>query len=201
MNRQTMRETKESELFKRKLDLEKQENENKQKYLLKQEQKEERMKIAKEDKEKENLSKYNKLYISATNQRTKYLREENVKEYIRSLKFQSMTRKSQELQEKVDKKNEENEERRRLEEEINKDRQVMMDRLQLILHSDGEYTKEEVNDYVFKGIKPKKKKKEEQNKNEENNDINNEKENNEDKNKENEDEYNDDNAFITGLPQ
>ena len=196
-----MKETKQSEFYKRKKDLENKDKENTQKYLLKQEQKEERMKIAKEDKEKENLSKYNKLYISATNQRTKYLREENVKEYIRSLKFQSMTRKSQELQEKVDKKNEENEERRRLEEEINKDRQVMMDRLQLILHSDGEYNKEEVNDYVFKGIKPKKKKKEEQNKNEENNDINNEKENNEDKNKENQDEYNDDNAFITGLPQ
>ncbi len=196
-----MKETKASEFFKRKKDLENKDKENTQKYLLKQEQKEERMKIAKEDKEKENLSKYNKLYISATNQRTKYLREENVKEYIRSLKFQSMTRRSQELQEKIDKKNEENEERRRLEEEINKDRQVMMDRLQLILHSDVEYTKEEVNDYVFKGIKPKKKKKEEQNKNEENNGTNNEKENNEDKNKENKDENNDDNAFITGLPQ
>ena len=40
------------------------------------------MKIAKEDKEKEQLNKANKLYISATNQRMKLLREENVLEYL-----------------------------------------------------------------------------------------------------------------------
>ena len=207
MNRQQMRETKESELFKRKLDIEKQENENKQKYLLKQEQKEERIKLAKEDKEKENLNKSNKMYISATNNRIRYLREENAKEYKRNLKMESMTKRLAQLKEKKQKKDEETEERRRLEDEINKDKQVMMNRLQAIFQSDGEYTKDEVNDYVFKGVKPKKKKKEEQNKSDMNNDENNnqnENENNEkNENNENNDENkkNGDNAFLTSLPQ
>jgi hypothetical protein len=94
------------------------------------------------------------------------------------------------LKEKKKKKNEENEERRRLEDEINKDKQIMMDRLQYIIKSDGEYTKEEINDYVFKGIKPKKKNKEEQSKSEEN-----EKEEKEENNN------NNNPAFITSLKQ
>jgi RPA family protein len=44
----------------------------------------------------------------------------------------------------------------------------MMDRLQIILQSDGEYTKEEINDFVFNGKKPKKKKNDKLNKTEEN---------------------------------
>ncbi len=129
------------------------------KYFIKQEEKEERMKLAKEDKEKEQLSKSNKLYISANNQRIRYLREEKAKEYLSSLRMENMAKKLQTLEEKKEKKNEEIEERKRLEDEINKDKQVMMDRLQIIMQSDGEYTKEDINNYVFNGIKPKKKKK------------------------------------------
>ena len=91
----------------------------------------------------------------------------------------------------------------------------MMDRLQIIMQSDGEYTKEDINNYVFNGIKPKKKKNDEQNKEEENKDENNEKENkdennekenkgNNEKTKEGEEdngEYNGNNAFITSLQQ
>ena len=62
----------------------------------------------------------------------------------------------------------------------------MMDRLNLILRSNEEYTKEEVNNFVFKGIKPKRKKLDEQKE--------------EDKEKKDKD-LNDNNAFITSLPQ
>ena len=199
-----LKTTKESEFNKRKLDIENKEKDIIQKYLLKQEQMDERIKLAKEDKEKENLNKSNKLYISTTNQKIKHLREENAKEYLRSLKFENMAKRTQMLLEKQEKKKEEKEERRRLEDEINKDKQIMMERLQNILHTDEEFTKEEVNDYVFKGIYPKKMKKDEQNKNEENKDVNNEKETEEKNNKEkkeDEDEYNGNNAFITSVPQ
>ncbi len=104
------------------------------------------------------------------------------------------------LQEKKEKKHEENEERRRLEDEINKDKQIMLERLQNILHNDGTFTKEEVNDYVFKGVFPKKIKKDEQNKNEENNDANNEKEK-EEKEEKNNKGKDDNDAFITSVPQ
>lgn len=39
----------------------------------------------------------------------------------------------------------------------------MLNRLTYIMQSGGGYTKEEVNNYVFKGIKPQKKKKENNN--------------------------------------
>ena len=71
-----------------------------------------------------------------------------------------MNKKNELLQEKKEKQNDEKEEIKRLENEINKDKQVMLNRLQKIMTKDEEYTKEEVNDYVFKGIKPQKKSKE-----------------------------------------
>ena len=141
---------------------------------------------------KENLNKSNKLYISAANQRIKYLREENALQYKRNLKIENMTKRLQLLKEKQQQKDEENEERRRLEDKINKDKTIMMDRLQMIFQSDGDYSKEEINDFVFNGVKPKKNQKKEQNKNVENNAENNA-ENNEDNNGEK--------AFLTGLPQ
>ncbi len=79
-----------------------------------------------------------------------------------------------------------------------KEKQIMMERLEYIMKSDGEYSKEEINDYVFKGIKPKKKKKEDQNKIEENNEVNNDKNENEE---EAENNNNNGNAFITSLKQ
>jgi hypothetical protein len=181
-----MREAKDAEFNKRKIELENKDKENREKYLLKQEQKEEKLKIAKEDKEKENMIKSNKLYISTINNKLRYLREENAKEYKRNLKYENMNEKTKMIQEKKKEKNDENDERKRLEEEISKDKQIMLNRLTYIMQSGGGYTKEEVNNYVFKGIKPQKKKKENNN-NHSNKDKTSEKKNKED-------------AFLTSLP-
>ena len=139
------------------------------------------------------MLKSNKLYISTMNNKIRYLREENAKEYKRSLKIENMNKRNELLQEKNQKKKEENTERKRLEEEINKNKQIMLERLQAIMKSEGNYTKEEVNNYVFKGIKPQRKNKEE--KNEENNNNNNEDD------KMDEGKNNGNNAFITDLKQ
>jgi len=159
MKMQTMKETKESEFFKRKNDIEQKEEEFKKNYMLKQEEKEERMKVAKEDKQKENLSKSNKLYISAMNNRVRHIREENALEYRRTMKIENMEKRLQLLQEKNQKKKDAYEERRRLENEVNKDKQIMLDRLQNIMQSDKDLSKEDINNFVFKGIKPENKKK------------------------------------------
>ena len=154
MKIQSMKETKESEFLKRKNDIEEKEEEYKKNYMIKQGEKEERMKVAKEDKQKENLSKSNKLYISAMNNKVRHLREENALEYKRSMKIENMEKRLQLLQEKDQKKKDAYEERRRLENEVSKDKQVMLDRLQNIMQSDKELTKEDINNFVFKGIKP-----------------------------------------------
>ena len=150
-------------------------------------EKEGKMKVAKEDKEKENLSKSNKLYISTMNHRLRYLRGENANEYRRTIKLENLNNRMKLIDEKKEKQNEEKEEIKRLQEEINKDKLVMMNRLQTILTSDNEYTKDEVNNYVFKGIRPHKKTKED--KSQESNDNDND----------NENKGNGSKAFITGL--
>jgi hypothetical protein len=181
------------------------ENDEKEKYYKRQEKMEERLKLVKEDKEKEKLIKLNKLYISENNLRIRHMREENAKGYLLSLKLQNIDKKRKLMKEKKEKENEENAQKRRIKEEISKDKLMMMERLKNIMQSGEEYTKEEVNDYVINGIKPKIKKnykswshynyKENGTKE---NEIK-EKGIKENEIKENEDEYGGEEAFITEL--
>ena len=60
----------------------------------------------------------------------------------------------------LNKKIEEKVEQRKLREEIHKDKQAMMERLKDIMGGNEIFTKDEINDYVLNGIKPKKNKKE-----------------------------------------
>ena len=135
------------------------------------------------------MIKSNKIYISTMNNKIRHLREENAKEYKRTLIIENMNKRLELFHEKSKKKNEETVERKRLEEEINKHKQVMLERLQEIMDNEGDYTKEEINNYVFKGIKPKKSSKE--GKSEENSSNEND--------KVDEGKNNGSNAFITDL--
>ena len=82
----------------------------------------------------------------------------------------------------------------------------MTERLQVIMQSDAELTKEEINNFVFKGIKPNKKKKREDNQEinkeekekEKEKKINNKNEKND---KEEENHTNEKKAFITSIEQ
>ena len=152
--------------------------------------------MVKEDKEKEKMVKLNKLFISENNSRIRHIREENAREYKRNLIYENMDKKRKLLLEKKEKELEENAQKRKIKEEITKDKQIMMERLKDIRNSGEEYTKEEVNEYVLNGIKPKTKKKEDKKKkspdkdNKKNDDL-----------KENENEGDYEEAFITELPE
>ena len=95
------------------------------------------------------------------------------------------------MKEKKEKENEENAQKKKIKEEIVKDKQIMMERLRDIMKNGEGLTKEEINDYVLDGVRPKIKK------NYSNSyDI---KDFKIKSIKENEDEYGGEEAFITGL--
>ena len=89
------------------------------------------------------------------------MREQSANEYKMLLKLENMDKKRQLYNELKEKKFEELAEQRKMKEEINKDKQVMMERLKEIMNNNQKYTKDEVNDYVLNGIKPGKKKNDE----------------------------------------
>ena len=115
--------------MKNRMDLKNQENLEKDRFYNKQEKIEERIKMVKEDKAKEKLIKLNKLYISENNLRIKHIREENAKEYKRNLWLQNMDKRRQILKEKKEKENEDNIQKKKIRDEINRDRQSMLERL------------------------------------------------------------------------
>ena len=200
LKQKAINDLKESIINKRKKEMIQKENDEKEKYYKSQEKMEERLKLVKENKEKEKLIKLNKLYISENNLRIRHMREENAKGYLLSLKLQNIDKKRKLMKEKKEKEYEENAQKRKIKEEIIKDKQIMMERLKNIMQSGEEYTKEEVNDYVINGIKPKIKKniKSLSTYNHKEKEIK-ENENKEKEIKENEDEYGGEEAFITEL--
>ena len=191
-----MNELKESIVIKNRLNIKNKENTEKEKFYNKQEKIEERIKMVKEDKAKEKMIKLNKLYISENNLRIKHIREENAKEYKRNLWFQNMDKRRQFLKEKKEKENEDNIQKKKIRDEINRDRQSMLERLKEILKSREEYTKEEINEYVLNGTMPKSKKKADRlKKNLSSN------EHSTIEKKEKDDDYGGEEAFITSVPE
>ena len=97
------------------------------------------------------------------------------------------------MKEKKEKENEENAQKRKIKEEIIKDKQTMMERLRDIMKNGEGFTKEEINDYVLDGVKPKAKKNYTKSYDAKDFKIK--------EIKENENEYEGEEAFITGLPE
>ena len=107
-----------------------------------------------------------------------------------------MNKKRELIKEKKEKEIKENNEKRKIKEDIIKDKQIMMERLKDIMNCGQEFTKDEVNDYVLNGIKPKIKTKEDENKK-----FLDTNKNRSSLNKEKVDEYDGQEAFITELPE
>ena len=127
------------------------------------------------------------------------MREEKAKEYRKNLWLQSMDKKRRILREKKEKENEEKAEKKKIKEEINKDKQVMMERLKEIMKSGEEYSKDEINEYVLNGIKPKSKSMKKYDRNKTFTESVHKR--TETKEKEDEDDYEGDQAFITSVPE
>ncbi len=113
---------------------------------------EKRLKLVKEDKEKEKMVKLNKLYISQNNLRIRHTREENAKGYLLTLKLEKIDKRRQLMKEKKQKENEENLEKKKIKEEIIKDKQIMMERLRDIMQ-EKKITREDITGYFMKKMK------------------------------------------------
>ena len=196
MRQRTINELKESQFNKRKMELKSKEKEEKEKYYQKQEKLYERMRKEKEDKEREKMVKLNREFISSNNLRIKHLREANANEYKLMIRLENMDKRRQLLKELKEKKIEEKVEQRKLKEEIHKDKQAMMERLKEIMGGYEIFTKDEINNYVFYGIKPKKNKRDEINRNKT---I--DKDNMKRPKIKDDEEYDEKKAFITGIPE
>ena len=196
MRQKTINELKESQFNKRKMELKSKEKEEKEKYYQKQEKSYERMRKEKEDKEREKMHKLNREFISSNNLRIKHLREENANEYKLIVRLENMDKRRQLFKELKEKKIEEKVEQRKMREEIHKEKQAMMERLKELMGGNEIFTKDEINDYVFYGIKPKNNKKGEINRNKT---IN--KENMSRPKIKDDEEYDEKKAFITGIPE
>ena len=196
MRQRTINDLKESQFNRRKMELKSKEKEEKEKYYQKQEKLYERMRKEKEDKEREKMIKLNREFISSNNLRIKNLREANANEYKLIIRLENMDKRRQLFKELKEKKIEEKIEQRRMREEIQKDKQTMMERLQEIMGENEIFAKDEINDYVLYGIKPKKNKKEVINRNKT---I--DKDNMRRPKIKDDEEYDEKKAFITGIPE
>ena len=148
-------------------------NENKIRYLDKIDKINERYLISKKNKDKEMKHKFNKIYINARNVNADYSRSMAAFDFQRKEKMDKINKRMNKLDKIMLEKQFHNMERQKLEEELNEEKQVMLNRLSKFLHSDKDHTKEEVYKYVFDGIKPADKdEKKEDNNNENENDYN-----------------------------
>jgi len=131
----------------------------------------ERYLITKQNKDKEMKQKFNKIYINARNVNADYFRSQAAYDFRRKEKMDKINKRMNKLDKIMLEKQFHNMERQKLQEELNEEKQVMLNRLSKFLHSDKEHTKEEVYKYVFDGIKPadKAEKKEDNNNENENN--------------------------------
>ena len=189
-----IKELKESEVMRRRIEIKTKETEEIENYYKRKEKFEERLRTMKEDREKEIMSRSNRLYISDNNLRIRHMREENARSYKKSLWLENMNKKRELIKEKREKENEDNAQKRKIKEEVEKDKIIMMERLKEIMKNRDQYTKGEINNYVLTGILPRKNNQE--NKSKYNNSI----KISEIKNYK-EDDYGGENAFITGLPE
>ena len=103
------------------------------------------------------MHKLNREFISSNNLRIKHLREENANEYKLIVRLENMDKRRQLFKELKEKKIEEKFEQRKMREEIHKEKQAMMERIKEVMGGNEIFTKDEINNYVFYGVKTKKK--------------------------------------------
>ena len=110
--------------------------------------------LNKEKKDKEMKVKFNKMYILAKNVNEDYKRNNAINVYQRKEKMEQINKKMNKIDRILQERHFHNEERIQLEEQLSEEKLNMQNRLAQFLHSDKNYSKEEVYKFVFDGKKP-----------------------------------------------
>ena len=105
----------------------------------------------KEEQKQITLKKNNQIYLSRMDRKNRVIRNEKAQEYEREEKMKSIL----ERMEKIDKMKKQqqkiNEERAQAQEEIREKKQIMLDRFAKVMQMDKDFTKEEIENYIFNG--------------------------------------------------
>ena len=147
--------------------------ENREKLMNKIIKIDEKIKNQKIEHEKQMHIKYNKLFMSREDRKNRVMRSERVKDFERSLKMDMINQRMQRIENMQKDRYILEEERRKIENEMNTKKSVMLNRLEKVMKDDEiNMTKDEILDYVINDIKPGHKNKNEENKKEKNKEIN-----------------------------
>ena len=135
--------------------------ENRQKLMYKIIKIDEKIKNQKLEHEKMLHKKYNQLFMSREDRKNRVMRSERVKDFERSVKLDMINARMQRIDNMQKDRYILEEERRKLEDEMNNKKSVMLSRLEKVMKDDRNMTKDEIMDYVINDVKPGQKHKEE----------------------------------------
>ena len=115
------------------------------------------------EQEKKMHIKYNKLYMSREDRKNRVIRSERVKDFERSQQLDKINNRIKRIENMQKDRYLLEEERRKNEDEMNEKKNTMLKRLEKVIKSDKNMTKDEIMDYVINNIEPGNKNKEEEN--------------------------------------
>lgn len=144
----------------------KQIEDNKKRLMSKIENTDERIKKQKLEQEHESQKKYNRIYMMREDRKIRVVQNEKIQNFERQQKMEKINERMERIEDMKREKYLLDEERRKIENEMNNKKVVMMDRLRKVMKSDEYFTKDEIIDYVFHDIKPNSHKNDENNDNE-----------------------------------
>ena len=99
--------------------------------------------------EKQLHIKFNKLYISREDRKNRVIRKERVRDFQRTQKMDKINQRMKRIDNMQKDRYLLEEERKKIEEEINNKKSIMLKRLQNVIKNNKQMTKEEIMDYVF----------------------------------------------------
>jgi len=135
---------------------ERQLSEYKNKLLIKLEITDERIKRQREELMIINQKKYNKLNMMREDRKDKVVRNDKIQKFERKLKMAKIKARMDRIEEMKRERFLLEEERRKIEEEMNNKKNIMMGRLNKLIKSDNYFTRDEIINYVLHDIKPNK---------------------------------------------
>ena len=133
---------------------ERQIEENKKRLLSKIENTDERIKKQKQEQEEEYQKKYNKIYMMREDRKIRVVQNDKIQTFERLQKMEQINARMERIEDMKRERQFLDEERRKMENEMNNKKDVMLRRLRKVMKSDEYFTKDEIIDYVFNDIKP-----------------------------------------------
>ena len=82
------------------------------------------------------------------------MRNEKIQSFERKLKMEQINNRMEKIEEMQKERYLLDEERKKMEQKLSNKKSIMLDRLNKIIRSDENFTKEEIIDYVFRDVKP-----------------------------------------------